>query len=373
MIHVSSSAFLGKERENVLDCLAKNRTTQGDYVRRFEEAWASFCGVAHAIACSSGTSALHLAMQALGVQKGTAVFVPALTYVATANAVTYCGGTPIICDVDPSTWNLDPLDVERAIGEAKLAGLKPVGIVPVHLYGVPAAMAWLQELGLQHNLWVVEDAAQAHGTALQGRRAGSLGTAAAFSFYGSKVLSCGEGGVVTTNSSEVDRLARLYRGQGMSQRSPSDRYFHSVVGYNYRMTDLQAAIALAQVESYGTHATLRRQVIGWYDELLNGVGVQRQVIPAHSNPSNWLVTVLLPEGVDRGEVSRRMLASGVETRPTFIPLGDLPPYKASVRQTPVAAMLSARGLSLPTHANLTRHEVIDVVMALLDALQGVPA
>src|SRR5215204_2708068 len=184
----------GNEKTYVLDCLETGWISgSGAYVRQFEEGFAEFCGTRHAIAVANGTVALHLGLVALGVGPGDEVIVPDLTYIASANAVTYCGATPVLTDVDPVTWTINPEDVARKITPATKA------VMPVHLYGHPADMVPLQSLAEHHGLFIVEDAAEAHGAEYRGRRTGSLGTIAMFSFFGNKIITTGEGGMITTN------------------------------------------------------------------------------------------------------------------------------------------------------------------------------
>jgi perosamine synthetase len=353
MIPVSQPALLGREAEYVQDCLTKNELSSvGSYVQRLEQKFAEFCGVKHAVACSSGTAALHLALLALGVKEGDHVIVPALTYVATANAVRYCNATPVFCDVDPHTWCLDVAAVTDRVSAMNEPDI--VGIIPVHLYGVPANMPALNGIAAASAAWVVEDAAQAHGAKLDGKVVGSHGTIGTFSFYGNKILTCGEGGIVTTDDDRLAQRLRLYRGQGVSARG---NYYHEVVGYNYRLTNIQAAIALAQLEMYEQYAEARAQVVGWYREM---VSYEQQTTLPESCPADWLFTILLPHGVEREMFVSRLKAEGIETRPVFIPLPDLPMYRTE-RTFPNASDIAKRGLSLPTWVGMTKDDVAYVV------------
>ena len=259
-IAVAAPTLNGNEKRYVLECLETTWISSiGRFITEFERGFARFCGVEHAIAVSNGTNALHLALVALGVTSGDEVIVPSLTYVATANAVTYCGAKPVLVDCDPRTLNIDP----AAIAGKITAHTK--GIIPVHLYGHPADMDPIISVAREHGLFVLEDAAEAHGAEYKGRRVGGLGNCAAFSFFGNKIMTTGEGGMVTTNDSALAAKLRLYRGQGLD---PGRRYWHPVIGYNYRMTNIAAALGLAQLEQVDElmvpeHGSLTGTVQNW--------------------------------------------------------------------------------------------------------------
>jgi perosamine synthetase len=358
MIHLSEPQFLGHEVAYVNDALSKRQLSGGEYVARFEAAWAARCAVPHALACSSGTAALHLLMAALGVRAGDEVIVPATTYIATANAVTYCGGVPVWADVDPCTWTLQPSAAAAAVTQ------RTVGIIAVHLYGVPADMSTLRFVAQQHDLWLVEDAAEAHGARYGGQSVGSLGDAAAFSFHGSKMITCGEGGMVTTADGGLAERVRSLRGQGAD---PKRRYWHTEVGYNYRLGELAAAVGLAQVEHLDQHLAARRRVDGWYRSLL-GRRVVFQAAPGGSMPAHWLTAILLPTDVAAQAAADRWARAGYETRPVFPPLSEQPPYHQEGPTPMVAADLARRGLCLPTHAGVTRHDVAVIAQIVAEVL-----
>lgn len=359
-IHVAEPQLLGNELRYVTDCVTSRELTQGRYVADFEQRFAEFCGVRFAVACMNGTVALHLALLALDLQPGDEVLMPTLTYVATANAVRYCGATPVLCDVEPGTWCVSAEQVMRKRSK------RTKGILPVHLYGHPADMDALNSLAMHFGWWVLEDAAEAHGATFKGRPVGALGTAATFSFYGNKIITCGEGGMVTTNDARLVERMRLFRGQGMS---PSKRYFHPVVGYNYRMTNLQAALGLAQLEHVQEQLQLRRELVHqyrwWFNDMDTGVEVQ-SVRPIVSH-SNWMFTILVPHGRDRDEIMQRLEAQQIETRPAFINMHQLPMY-ASRDAFPVADDVSRRGINLPTHTGMTHADVQRVCVAVTETL-----
>ena len=354
LIPVAAPVLAGREREYVADCMESGWiSSAGKYVELFEAEFAKFCGVRHAVSCCNGTAALHLALAALGVGPGDEVIVPTLTFVATANAVTYCGARPVFADSEPETWNLDPAHVASKITP------RTKGIVAVHLYGNPAEMDELRALASRHGLFLLEDAAEAHGALYRGRPAGSLGDIAAFSFYGNKIIATGEGGMVTTDDDALAARVRLLRGQGMDSER---RYWFPVVGYNYRMMNIPAAIGLAQLERAAWHTGRRREVAADYKRLLDGVrGLSWQTEREWTRHAYWMFTVLLDDEAadDRDQFMTRLQDDGVETRPVFYPVHDLPPYREASRgeEFPVAESLARRGVSLPTWAGLTRDEL----------------
>ncbi|HEX8282413.1 MAG TPA: DegT/DnrJ/EryC1/StrS family aminotransferase [Pyrinomonadaceae bacterium] len=364
-IPVAAPVFAGREKEYVADCMDSGWVSSGGkYVEMFEAAFAEFCGVRHAIACCNGTAALHVTLAALGVGPGDEVIVPTLTFVATANAVTYCGARPVFVDSEPATWNLDPSLVEEKVTP------RTKGIVAVHLYGHPAEMGELRAVARRRGLFLLEDAAEAHGALYKGRPAGSLGDAAAFSFYGNKIIATGEGGMVTTDDDALAGRVRLLRGQGVD---PERRYWFPVVGYNYRMMNLPAAIGLAQLERADWHTRRRREVAEGYLNLLRGLPCLRQQEESQwVRHAYWMFSVVLggQSNVGRDTLMARLDERGVETRPLFHPLHLLPPYREAARgeEFPVAEWLARRGLSLPTWAGLSPEDLRYVCESLRESL-----
>ena len=367
-IPVANTFFIGNEKKFVDDCMESGWiSSAGKYVELFEAGFAEFCGVKHAIACSSGTTALHLALVALRVQAGDEVIVPTLTFVATPNAITYCGAKPIFVDSEFDTWNLDPQQVE-----AKITA-RTKGIIAVHLYGHPAKMRELREIADRHNLFLLEDAAEAHGAQCEGQIVGSLGDAAAFSFYANKIITTGEGGMVVTNDDELAARARLFRGQGMDSNR---RYWHSVIGYNYRMMNLPAAIGLAQLEKIDRQLELRREIAELYRAHLGEMpGIVWQAEQIWARHVYWMFSIVFDQTVwqSRDDIMEILSRNGIETRPIFYPAHSLPPYISSVgcETFPVAANLSASGINLPTWAGLTEAEIDYVCRSLRQCMREV--
>jgi len=299
---------------------------------------------------------------ALNLQPGDEVIVPTVTYIATANAVRYCGAVPVLADVCADTMNIDPADIERRITP------RTRGIIPVHLYGHPADMDALDAIAKRHGLWVLEDAAEAHGAEIGGRRVGAIGDCAIFSFFGNKIVTTGEGGMVTTNDDELAKRLRLYRGQGVD---PERRYWFPVVGYNYRMTNIQAAIGLAQMETVDAALAERRALARLYDEALAPMR-NALLLPSERPGAHhvfWMYTVFLREGGEarRDAVMKALDADGIETRPVFYPMHVLPPYRES-NAYPVADEWAQRGINLPTHQFLTPSDVGRIAASLERAL-----
>lgn len=351
----------------VVEALTRGQLSQGTSVEAFEQAFADWLGVRHCVACSSGTAALHLALLAAGVGPGDEVIVPDLTFVATANAVAYCGARPVLCDVDPERWTITWSRATALITPRTRA------IIPVHLYGEPvdvgALTAALRGVDAQP-IAIIEDAAQALGawhSPDPDAHAGTLGHLGTFSFYGNKLITAGEGGAVVVDSDDYAARLRLLRGQAMN---PARRYYHDAVGYNYRMTELQGALLGSQLADIQNAIEARWDLERWYDLALENVPVVLQRRSAGA--ICWTYTVLLPEGTDRDRVQAALLAEGIDTRPAFVPLHRLPMYRMTPlthtrtveadvlltdNQFPHASAVGDRGLSLPTYRGLAEGDV----------------
>jgi perosamine synthetase len=360
-IPVAAPVLDGREKEYVLECLSTSWiSSNGRFIGEFEKAFAEFCGVEYAVATNNGTSALHLALVSLGLKPGDEVIVPTLTYIASANAVRYCGAIPVFVDNHVPTFNMDPDAIK-----AKITG-RTKGILPVHLYGHPVDLDPILQIAEKNGLFVLEDAAEAVGARYKGRRLGGHGTCATFSFFGNKIITTGEGGMVTTNDRELAARLRLFRGQGMD---PQRRYWFSVVGYNYRMTNKAAAIGLAQLERVDLHLAKRKLIAEGYNRRLINYS-NRILLPTTetwADHAYWMYTIILRENlmIDRDQVMRDLDEAGIETRPVFWPMHVLPPYRdMTVEPFPRAEFCSSRGISLPTHGQLTENDMDRVVDAL---------
>jgi len=353
VIPVSHPVLSGNEKRYVMECLDTAWISSiGRFIHLFEDAFARYCGVDHAIACCNGTTALHLALAGLGTAPGDEVIVPTLTYIATANAVRYCGAQPVLADSEPSTMTIDPARIAERITP------RTRGIVVVHLYGHPADMDPILEIARRHGLFVVEDAAEAHGALYRGRKVGSLGDVATFSFYGNKIITTGEGGMLTTSDADLERRIRILRGQGMD---PQRRYWFPIVGYNYRMTNIAAAIGLAQLEQIDEFIAKRLALARYYRRLLEPLTGFLDLPSAEAWATHvyWSYVVVLRESVrlTRDDLIERLEADAIETRPVFYPMHVLPPYREPPAPYPVAGRISSRGISLPMHGLLSEEDV----------------
>lgn len=365
-ISIACPILNGNEKKYIDECVDTGWiSANGRFITEFEKQFAAFCGTKYALACSNGTVTLHLALKALGIGPDDEVIMPTLTYIATANAVTYCGAKPVFADSDPNTWNVDPADIERKITSRTKA------IIPVHLYGLPCDMDAIMKLAKKYGLYVIEDAAEAHGAQWKGKTVGSIGDIGSFSFFGNKIITCGEGGMLTTEDSELYEKMKLLRSQGVD---PNKRYWHVTVAYNYRMTNMQAAVGLGQLENVRWHMEQRQRVRALYEKQLPMLGdlVSVQNVPEDASHVYWMFSVVLSDKVSlsRGEVMRRMEERNIEMRPLFYPMHIMPPYLDNTVNAPVAEKLSQRGINLPTHGNLGEEQVRYIVDALRDILCG---
>jgi perosamine synthetase len=357
-----------RETELVTDAVRSGWVSSiGPYLDRFEQAFARFCGSQHAIAVMNGTVALHLSLRALGIGPGDEVVVPDLTFAATAHAVLEAGATPVFADVDAETWCIDPAAVERALSD------KTRAIIPVHLYGHPADMPALEALARPRGIVLIEDAAEAHGAEVSGKRVGSLGRVGVFSFYGNKLMTTGEGGMVTTDDDELSERLRFLKDHGMSKQR---RYYHSELAFNYRMTNLQAALGCAQLEQAEQFIEKKRELMRLYREELEGVaGITLNAERPETKSVFWMVSLVLSRArPERDELALALRRAGVDTRPFFVPMSQLPHLSShrAVGQSgsgcPVAARLSQRGLNLPSGCALSPDDVRFACAAIKDAL-----
>ncbi|NWF82269.1 MAG: DegT/DnrJ/EryC1/StrS family aminotransferase [Bryobacteraceae bacterium] len=363
-IPVSRPLLNGNELKYVSECIETNWISSiGSFVTRFENAFASWCGAPHAVATSSGTTALHLLLDALGIGPDDEIIVPDLTFVATANAVRYCGATPVFADCDPRVMVIDPNRLREKITPRTRA------IFAVHLYGHPADMDPLREIAASRGLLLLEDAAEAHGAEYKGKRVGALGHSAVFSFFGNKILTTGEGGMVLTGDERLAARMRILRAHGMD---PNRRYWFPEIGYNYRMTNLQAAVGLAQLECAAEKLAARDRVGALYDQLLAPLS-RWLLLPqtrSWARRVHWLYTVhVAPDApIGRDELAARLAARGIETRPVVIPMHRLPAYNEK-NGYPGSDLAADSGLSLPTAENLSGEEAAYVASALREIIE----
>jgi perosamine synthetase len=369
-IPISNPALVGNELKYVTDCVQSSWISSvGTYVQRFEEAFAEFCGTEYAVTSSNGTTALHLALLALGVKPGDEVIVPTLTYVATANAVAYCAAKPVLVDAEPETWNMDPAQIEALITP------RTKGIIVVHLFGHPMDMDPIMDISRRHGLFVLEDAAEAHGAEYKGRRVGSIGDAATFSFFGNKIITTGEGGMVTTNDRALAGEVRRLKNHGMD---PHRKYWFPTIGYNYRLTNVASAIGLAQLEQIDWHLEQRHQITAWYREFLaDAPGLTWQPEKKWARHVWWLFTVVMDQDIPLGrfDALAGLKSRGVEGRQIVYPIHQLPPYQDPAHDSrfPMADRIVDRGLHLPTWSRMTREQVWHVCTSLVECVNAARA
>ena len=363
---VSQPSIGAREIAYVTDAVTSGWVSSlGHYIEDFERNFAAFCGTRFALTASNGTTGLHLALMALGIEAGDEVIIPDLTFIATANAVAYIGAVPVPVDIDAETLCISPAAIEKAITP------KTRAIMPVHLYGHPADMDPINAIAKRRGLLVIEDAAEAHGAEYRGRRVGGLGACGVFSFYGNKVITSGEGGMITTDDETLYRKAKRLRDHAMS---PTKRYWHEEIGFNYRMTNLQAALGVAQLERIDEFIAARREVMDAYRAELGarpGLRLNRDAEWARN--AYWMICLEV-EGMDEPARDRLMAALkqvGVDSRPYFYPVSDMPMYPGAV--TPVTHRLSHSGINLPSYVGLTRDDIRFICGEVVRCLQGVTA
>ncbi len=359
-IPVYQPSLSGNEKLYVNECLDSTWiSSKGEFIERFERSFADYTGVRYSTAVCNGTVALHLALVALGVGQGDEVIVPTLTYIASVNAITYTGATPVFVDSERHSWQLDPEDVRRKVTPRTRA------IMAVHLYGHPANMPALLDIAREFDLFVIEDCAEAFGTRIGGRHVGTFGDIATFSFFGNKTVTTGEGGMVITNDATLADRAVHFKGQGLAKHRV---YWHDVVGYNYRMTNICAAIGVAQMERADALLQKKLAVAGWYDDAL-GSGAVETHRPAGPDlvHSYWMYSVLVQSGTRDGVIAD-LREAGIETRPVFYPAHTMPMYSQRYERHRVAEDLGWRGINLPSWPDLAEDQVRYIADTLLQSV-----
>jgi|SRR5689334_16014530 len=353
----------GNEVKYALEAIQSGWIGIGPFIRQFEHEFARLSQARAAIACANGTVALHLALLAMGLQPGDEVIVPSFTYVATANAVKFCGADPVFVDVDPDTWCIDPALAEEAITP------RTKGIMPVDLYGHPADLDAVNALAARHGLWVVEDAAEAALARYKGRPVGGLARITTFSFHVTKVFTSGEGGAITLNDETAEAYIRMIYSHGMD---PDRRFFFPVSGYNYRLTNIAAGLLCAQMERHRHFLERRAAIFRAYHELLKDVpGVGFRPVAPWATLSPWLFSITVDPaefGSTREQLMAKLASEQIESRPFFIPVHSLPPFSDGSRRRntrcPATDRLCGMGINLPTYTTMTDGEIERVAAAI---------
>ena len=352
-IPISKPSITQKELEYVCDAVKSGWVSSlGEYINKFEKEFAKYCNVEYALSVCNGTTALHLALTALGIGKGDEVIIPDFTFIATANAVYYTGAKVVTVDIEENTLCIDPNAIKKAITP------KTKAIIPVHIYGHPANMEEINKIAKEYNLYIIEDAAEAHGAEVNGKKVGGLGTLGVFSFYGNKIITSGEGGMITTNDRNLYEKMKYLRDHAMSKEK---RYWHTEVGFNYRMTNLQAALGLAQLERIDDILAKKKKIYEWYREEL-GELIDQGIVKLNYE-ANWAKNVywmicfeiLGYNEEKRDNLMRYLKEKGIDSRPYFYPISDMPMYEK--QDTPITHKVYQRGLNLPSFFDLDREEV----------------
>lgn len=355
----------GRERDYVLECLDSTWiSSKGKFIGEFEGRFSQYVGSRYATTVSNGTVALHLALVALGIGPGDEVIVPTLTYIASANAVAYTGATPVFVDSEAASWQISPEDIRAKITPRTKA------IMPVHLYGAACDMDAIMAIAREHNLLVVEDCAEAIGTLYKGRHVGTFGDIATFSFFGNKTMTTGEGGMVVTNDQTLHDRAVHFKGQGLAT---SRQYWHDVIGFNYRMTNICAAIGVAQMERMDGFLEGKRRVAQGYMDRLGGLDLTFQEEKPDTRHSYWMMSLLLEEPADRDPLRTWLGDRGIETRPLFYPVHTMPMYQKHFELHRVAEMLGWRGINVPSWPGLSDAQldrICDDIRAFFDNKVG---
>lgn len=339
----------GNEKKYVNECLDSTWiSSKGEFIQRFEESFSQFTGARHSATCSNGTVAIHVALVALGLGAGDEVIVPTLTYIASVNAIVYTGATPVFADSDASTWQISVADVRAKITQKSRA------IMAVHLYGHPCDMRALRVLADEHGLFLIEDCAEAFGSYIGTQHVGNFGHIATYSFFGNKTITTGEGGMVTTNDDTLHDRVVHYKGQGLAKHR---QYWHDVVGYNYRMTNICAAIGLAQLEQAPSFLQKKRVIAQNYAKHLDQIGLEYLRESPGVRHSYWMFAMLVPDARQRDPLREVLQNAGVETRPVFYPVHTMPMYSQRFQRHPVAEDIGWRGINLPSSPNLSDEDV----------------
>lgn len=360
IIPVNEPVLSLESKKNVKEAMESGWiSSAGKYVTQFEENFAKFLGVKHAIAVSNGTTALHLALLSLGVGPGDEVIVPAFTMASTWLAVIHAGAKPVFIDCEPDTFNINPQLIEPKISKRTKA------IIPVHIYGHPVDMDAILKIAKKHKLFVIEDAAEAHGAEYKGKKCGSMGDINCFSFYANKIITTGEGGMVVTNddllAKEAKKLKDLYH-------SDAKRFIHEKVGYNYRLTNLQAALGCGELKHIDEYLTKKQHMAKLYTKLLNTIpGIRTPITRPLNKNVFWMYSILIDERkilMTRDELRSKLKERGIDTRDFFYSPTDQPillPYLSTDQKFPITEFISRRGLYLPSGLAITDQQIKIVV------------
>ncbi len=380
-IPLSAPELSGREREYLTACVDSGWVSSaGPFVERFERAVADYTGAAHAVAVASGTAGLHIALQLVGVQAGEEVVAPDVTFVAPINAIRYCGASPVLADVDPSTWQIDSGKLARFFQRRcvtreggcynRTTGRRVRAILPVHILGLACDMEAIMAVAREHDVAVVEDAAEGMGVFYRDRHVGTFGDVGVFSFNGNKIVTAGGGGMIVTADARLAERARYLTTQAKDDAVES---YHREVGYNYRLTSVQAALGLAQLEQLEAFVERKRAIADRYRDAWRDLpGIVPMPVPPHTRATSWLYTILLPELTtlaERKAIVAELAQRGIEARPLWHPIHDLPPYRdCETVEIEHAPALVRRSISLPSSVGLSAADQERCIRALTEIL-----
>lgn len=349
MIPIYQPDLSGNEKKYLVECVESTWiSSRGKFIDQFEEEFIKFTRVPFATSVNNGTVAIHLALEALEIGAGDEVIVPTLTYIASVNPIVQVGATPVFVDSLEATWQVNPEDIKRKITS------KTRAIMVVHLYGQSADMDAIMKIASEHNLLVVEDCAEAFGTFYKGQHVGTFGDVGTFSFFGNKTITCGEGGMVTARNEDVYERMKHLKNQGVSKEK---QYWHDVVAFNYRMTNMQAAIGLAQIERAQQFITRKKEIAELYKKHLKDTPVVAHTEQPDTVHSYWMTSILVEKSDDREALRDFLKNEEIETRPLFYPVHTMPMYKTG-EIFPIADSLGSRGINLPSWPGLSDEQVI---------------
>jgi len=360
MIPIAKPMMGEEEKAAVIAVLESGQLAQGQKVAEFEERFAAYCGVKHAIATTSGTTALHVALLAHGIGAGDEIVTTPFTFIASANSILFTGARPVFCDILPDTFNIDPEQVEAAVKARRAQGARVKGIMPVHLFGQMCDMPALMEIARRYDLVVIEDACQSHGAAIAGKKAGAF-SSGCFSFYPTKNITTGEGGIITTDDDAIDQRCRMLRHHGSART-----YFHESLGYNFRMTNIHAAIGVAQMSKLAGWTEQRIQNAAYLTERLSQLP---HVIPPVVRPGYTHVFHQYTVRVrgNRDQAIEQLRAKGIGVGVYYpLPIHKQPLYlnMGYADQLPKAEQAALEVLSLPVHPALSREDLDTIVEAV---------
>jgi len=358
MIKLYDPDIKNSDIESVLQSL-KNKDLSGntETVKTFENKLSKFLGIKYVSSCSSGTAALHLALLCTGIKKNDEVIMPNLSYIATANAVTYVGGVPVFVDIDPETWQIDVDKIEMCITKNTKA------IMPVHLYGVVPELDRINRLAKKYNLKVIHDSAEALGSKYNKKYSTNFRNVSILSFFPNKIITTGEGGALCTNDKSIYEMSEKLKSQGLQGKK---EYFHSDIGYNYRMSAMSAALGTPQIDRIERNIEKKKKLFDKYKFALEPSGFKFQDLSINSNSSYWLIACLVPEKISRNALKNYLYKNGIETRNVFIPLNEQLPYKHFYKKGvfPNSNLISSRGICLPSSPSLSNNDFQHIIKTI---------